>query len=111
MVYAVSKAFALNLSAVPSYGVPVDRPPLLSGLVDGQMVPPSTGCGQSLLVPHQREWREVAQLRLSVLDAAALLPQSQERLTQPPVSSRLSDTGGPGGLFINRKETESDNGL
>jgi hypothetical protein len=30
VVYAVSNAFALNLSAVPSYGVPVDRPPRLA---------------------------------------------------------------------------------
>jgi hypothetical protein len=53
-------------------------------------VVPSAGCGQSLLVPHQRQCREVAQLRLGVLDAAAAVPQGQERLAQPPVSSRLS---------------------
>lgn len=31
VMYAVSKAFALNLSAVPSYEVPVDQPPHLAG--------------------------------------------------------------------------------
>lgn len=72
---------------------------VLGGLVDGQVVAPSAGCGQSLLVPHQRQCREVAQLRLGVLDAAAAVSQGQKRLAQPPVTSRLSDTGGPGRRF------------
>ncbi len=46
--------------------------------VEPRSVNASSAMIESLLVPHQRQCRELAQLRLGVLDAAAAVAQGQD---------------------------------